>query len=93
MANPHDHPTALKDLQDSIYRDKVLRSRMLTPEQRIADVFEMAEVSIHMAHAGAMHQLATSDPDIAWELVAKWNARLRRAHDYQFYVTERPETA
>jgi uncharacterized protein (DUF1684 family) len=91
MANPHDHPTALKELQDSIYRDKVLRSRSLTPEQRIADVFEMAEVSIHMAHAGAMHQLATSDPDEGWRLVAKWNDRLKRAHDYRFYVIERPE--
>lgn len=91
MANLHDHPTALKDLQDSIYRDKVLRSRSLTPEQRIADVFEMAEVSIHMAHAGAMHQLGTCDPDEGWDLVTKWNGRLRRAHDYRFYVTERPE--
>ena len=65
MANLHDHPSALKELQDSIYRDKVLRS--LTPEQRIADVFEMAEVSVHMAHAGAMHQLGTSDPDEGWD--------------------------
>ena len=90
MANPHDHPTALKDLQDSIYRDRVLRSRSLSPEQRIADVFEMAEVSIHMAHAGAMNQLGTTDQEEGWKLVGKWNERLRRAHDYHFYVTERP---
>lgn len=92
MANPYDHPTALKELQDAIYRDKVIRSRSLTLEQRIADVFEMTEVSMHMAHAGAMHQLATSDPNEGWKLVAKWNERLRRAHDYRFYVNERPET-
>jgi diadenosine tetraphosphatase ApaH/serine/threonine PP2A family protein phosphatase len=93
MANPHDHPTALKDLQDSIYRERVLRSRSLTPEQRIADVFEMAEFSIHMAHAGAMHQLGTSDPQEGWQLVKVWNERLRRAHDYRFYVTERSKSA
>ena len=90
MANPHDHPTALKDLQDSIYRKRVLHSRSLTTEQRISDVFEMAEVSIHMAHAGAMHQLGTSDENEGWQLVKTWNDRLRRTHDYRFYVTERP---
>ncbi len=26
MANPHDNPAALKELQDSIYREKVLRA-------------------------------------------------------------------
>lgn len=93
MANPHDHPTALKDLQDSIYLDRVRRSRSLTVEQRIADVFEMAEVSIHMAHAGAMHQLGTTNESEGWQLVKTWNERLRRAHDYRFYVTERPGPA
>ncbi|MEI7929187.1 MAG: hypothetical protein WCH40_11605 [Verrucomicrobiales bacterium] len=93
MANLYDHPTALKDLQDSIYREKVIRARAMTLEQRIADVFEMAEVSIHMAHAGALHQLATSDPDEGWRLVAKWNDRLKRAEDYRFFVTERPEVS
>lgn len=93
MPNPHDHPTALKDLQDAIYRDRVLWSRSLTPGERIADVFEMADVSIHMAHAGAMSQLGTSDPDEAWQLVKKWNERLRLAHEYRFYVPERPESA
>ncbi len=91
MANPYDHPTALKDLQDSIYREKVLRSRSLTPEQRISDVFEMAEVSIHMAHAGAMHQLGTTDEAEGWKLVRTWNDRLRRAREHRFYVSERPE--
>lgn len=33
MANPHEHPTALQDLQDSIYREKVLRARAMTPEE------------------------------------------------------------
>ena len=34
MSNPHDHPTALKGLQDSIYREKVLRARAITPAER-----------------------------------------------------------
>jgi hypothetical protein len=93
MPNPHDHPTALKDLQDAIYRDRVIRSRALTPEQRIADIFEMAEVSIHMVHAGAMSHLGTADEDAGWQLVKVWNSRLRRAHDYRFYVNDHPKSA
>lgn len=41
VANPHDHPTALKDLQDSIYREKVLRARAMTPEERFNSGFEI----------------------------------------------------
>lgn len=93
MSSPHDHPTALKDLQDAIYRDRVIRSRALTLEERIADVFEMAEVTIHMAHAGAMSQLGTADEEEGWQLVKIWNHRLRRVRDYQFYVNDHPKSA
>ena len=31
----------LEKLQDAIYMEKVLRARQLTPEQRLADVFEV----------------------------------------------------
>jgi|GEM_PF-2390905 len=35
MPNPHEHPTALEDLQNSIYREKILRARAMTREERI----------------------------------------------------------
>jgi hypothetical protein len=35
MENPHDNPAALKELQDAIYREKVLRAREMTVAERL----------------------------------------------------------
>lgn len=86
--NPHDHPTALKDLQDSIYREKVLRARAMTPEERLESVFEMSDFQMGMMHAGAMHKIGTSDPVLGWQEVKRWINRLDRARDFKFYSTE-----
>jgi hypothetical protein len=88
VANPHDHPTALKDLQDSIYREKVLRARAMTPEERLDSVFEMADFQIRMMHAGAMDKIGTADPELGWQEVRRWLDRLDRARDFRFYSTE-----
>ncbi len=88
MANPHDHPTALKDLQDSIYLEKVLRARAMTPEQRLDTVFELSDFQIGMMHAGAMNRIGTSDPDEGWLEVRRWLDRLDHARDFRFYSTE-----
>lgn len=88
VSNPHDHPTALKDLQDSIYREKVLRARAMTPEERLASVFEMSDFQMGMMHAGAMHKIGTSDPALGWQEVRRWMDRLDRARDFKFYNTE-----
>lgn len=42
MNDPADAATALMGMQDDIYREKTLRARKLTPEQRLADVFELS---------------------------------------------------
>ena len=89
MDNPHDHPTALKDLQDSIYREKVLRARAMTPEQRMADAFELTnEVSERML-AGAMSRLGINDREAGWKEVRRQMSRLRHAHDHGRYVTQK----
>lgn len=85
MANPHDHPTALKDLQDSIYREKVLRARSMTPEERLETVFELSEFQFGLMHAGAMHKLGTDDEAIGWDEVKRGLRRLAYARDFQFY--------
>ena len=41
MASADDDSAALKALQDAIYRDKVLRAREMTVEERLAEVFEL----------------------------------------------------
>jgi hypothetical protein len=42
MSEPDDAAASLKAMQDAIYREKILRARKLTPEQRLADVFELS---------------------------------------------------
>lgn len=41
MNEAADAAASLKAIQDDIYREKILRARKLTPEQRLADVFEL----------------------------------------------------
>ena len=90
MSNPHDHPTALKDLQDSIYREKVLRARSMTPEERWESGFEITnEVGMRMLH-GAMWKLKTEDLDTGWTEVRRQLARLRKVHDHGRYTHEQP---
>ena len=36
MANIHDDPAALKQLQDDTYRERILRAHAMTVEQRLA---------------------------------------------------------
>jgi hypothetical protein len=90
MPNPHDHPTALKDLQDSIYREKVLRARAMTREERfIAGVELTNEVSRRILQ-GAMARLGTDDESVAWADVHRRAGRLRKTHDYGYYSLEKP---
>ena len=61
MANPHDHLTALKELQDSIYREKVLRARAMTPEERFDAGFEITKEAFRRMLEGTMWQLSIDE--------------------------------
>ncbi len=91
MANPHDHPTAVKELQDSIYRDKVLQARAMTREERIDSIFELSYFQLGMMHSGPMHRLGTTDHSEGWKEVRHGLDRLAHARDFRFYTTEKPE--
>ena len=93
MSNPHDHPTALKDLQDSIYREKVLRARAMTNEERTESIFGLSDFQLAMMHSGAMHRLGSTDPDAGWKEVRRGLDRLAHARDHRFYTSERPKSA
>jgi hypothetical protein len=93
MDNPHDHPTALKDLQDSIYREKVLRARAMTPEERFDSGFEITNEAFQRMLTGAMWQLETDDIDLGWREVKRRLERLRRAHDHELYSANQPVPA
>lgn len=92
MANPHDHPTALKDLQDSIYREKVLRARGMTLQEKIDSVFELSDFQFGMMLAGAMHRLGTSDEAEGWSEVRLGLERISYVRDRKFFTSERPLT-
>jgi len=92
MANPHDDPAALKALQDDIYRERVLRARGLTVEQRLADVFELSNHQFGMMLAGAMHRLGTRDEEAGWKEVRRWMSRLDQLHEHGLYITEPPSS-
>ncbi len=80
----------LKAMQDSIYREKILRARRQTPEQRLADVFELTNSVFARMHDGAMWQAGTTDAEEGWQIVRKRLARLRKMHDAGRFVDEPP---
>jgi hypothetical protein len=90
MANPHDHPTALTDLQDSIYREKVLRARAMSLPERLAEVLVLSNRQFGMMLAGAMQRIGTTDEAIGWEEVSRGLARLDRVRDHGLYATKKP---
>ncbi len=92
MANLHDDPNALQALQDDLYREKILRARKMTPEQRLADVFELSEHQFGMMLAGALQRLGTKDEEAGWREVARWMQRLDRTREHGLYASEKPPT-
>ena len=84
--NPHQNPAALKALQDAIYRDKILRARAMTPEQRLAEVFELSNHQVGMMHAGAMDRIGTTDKEEGWVEVRRWFKRLDQVRDHGRFV-------
>jgi hypothetical protein len=90
MSNPHDHPTALKDLQDSIYREKILRARAMTREERMSETFELSNRQFGMMLAGAMAKLGTRDENLGWQEVGKGLERLDRVREHGFYSPTKP---
>ena len=92
MANIHDDPAALKALQDDIYREKILRARQMTVEERLADALELTNAVFARMHEGAMWQLGTTDAELGWQEVRRRLARLGRVHDEGRFVNTKPST-
>ena len=93
MSNPHDDPAALKALQDAIYRERILRARRMTPEERLAEAFEQSNFQMGLMLAGAMSRLGTDDEALGWEEVRRWLKRLDAVHERGLYCTEKPRAA
>ena len=89
-ANYHHIPGALEELQNAIYREKVLRAQSMTEDQRLSLAFEMTNSVFARMHEGAMWQLGTNDPEVGWQEVRRRLEILARTHDSGRFVTERP---
>ena len=90
-----EHPDAEKELlamQQAIYREKVSRARQMTPEERLADVFELSNAAMARMHEGAMWQHGLTDEDEGWALVSQRLERLRQLHEKGLFVNERHKT-
>jgi ribosomal protein L29 len=92
VASIHDDPAALKALQDAIYRDKILRARKMTLEQRLAEALELTNSVFVRMHEGAMWQLGTTDAQAGWREVRRRLARLSQVRDEGRFLTEKPNT-
>ena len=79
----------LKVLQDSIYREKILRARRQTPEERLADVFELSDHQFGMMLCGAMHKIGSTDQEKGWEEVRRWMRRLDRVREHTLDTTSK----
>ncbi len=90
MSNHHDHPTALKDLQDSIYREKILRARAMTREERFLSGCQLANEVTERMLQGAMARLNTTDRRQGWSEAKRRSARLRTVSDHGYYISEEP---
>jgi len=84
--NPERAAAELKAKQDDIYREKVLRARRQTPEERLADVFALSNLVFARMHEGAMWQAGITDEKEGWAMVRQRLARLRKMHEAGRYV-------
>jgi len=81
----------LAALQNAIYREKVLRARAMTPEQRLTEAFELTDEIFQSMHRGAMSQLGTDDPEEGWREVRRRLDRLTAHHERDLYADRLPE--
>lgn len=92
MPSIHDDPAALKALQDDIYREKILRARRLTPEQRLADALELTNGVFARMLEGVMWQTGSNDVEQGWKEVRRRVSRICQVHDEGRFVNQRPDS-
>jgi len=80
----------LREIQESIYREKVLRARAMTPEQRLVCGLELSRESLSRVLEGAMWQLGTKDHERGLQEARRRLERLSKAQDHGFYTTTPP---
>ena len=83
----------LKKIQDSIYRERILRARSQTPEERLAEVCELTNSVFTRMLEGAMWQRGLHDVNEGWNEVRRRLGRLSAAEEAGRYTQHSPEPA
>ncbi len=83
----------MEKLQASIYRDKVIRARAMTPEQRMEECFVLSGEAMEQSLAGAMWYLKTDDIESGWREVRRRSEILDKLQDQGFYTNHPQPTA
>lgn len=91
MSESDDAAASLKAMQDDIYREKILRARKLTPEQRLADVFDLTNSVFARMHEGAMWQAGSTDAEEGWKIVRQRLTRLQKVQDKGRFSNQKTE--
>jgi hypothetical protein len=81
----------LKAMQDSIYREKILRARRQTPEERLAEVFRLSDAEMMRMHSAAMVEIGDSGGDAqGWAVVRQQIELERELRDAGQFVSQAP---
>jgi hypothetical protein len=83
--NDDTEPAALRELQEDIYRRKVLRARQLTVAQRLADVMECSQAGLQLMFSGVRMQHPDLPDRETWNEVGERIKRVRRLRDHGYY--------
>jgi hypothetical protein len=75
----------LRALQVEIYRDKVLRSRAMTPAERLAEALELSNDIYSWMLDGAKAQCRLPSDEDGWVEVQRRLQTLRRLHESKLY--------
>jgi hypothetical protein len=81
---------SVAEVQAAIESETIRRARLMTIEQRLADIFELSDHQFGMMLAGAMHRLGTEDTAAGWAEVRRWMQRLDRSRDHGRYAPSKP---
>ena len=90
-SDPDRAGAELKAMQDSIYRERILRARRQTPEDRLADVFELPDAEMMRMHDAAMLEIADPADDAqGWEVVKQRVELERKMRDAGRFARQLP---
>jgi len=75
----------INELADAIYRDKVLRARTRTMDERMLDGMECFDFSCRIMADGVRHQLGLTDDKEVWDKVRERLDIVRRLNERGIY--------